>query len=264
MEQKGLFTEKIDNVNPDLDKKLTVVEKIYREGLSLADFERYWKWGYVEDFIYQNRKKICIGDVKRLIEFGKEFRDLKGPERNIIEESFFSMLRSIVSTFHNVNVFDCIGDQLPIRKAEIDTIKGKRITGRMHVFFEIEKFAVDSYRYKRSRDSFGGQRRAFVLEILSHLRNYFKDTKGFELAVESLKSKSRTELNSAFDFLREYYLSRETEPESKIIEQLYKIVDRTDRITIASGALSVLVDTGAICETTASDRLDDWKTKHYY
>jgi hypothetical protein len=247
MTQKGLLMKKIDDVTPDLDKKLNMVEKIYREGINLGTFERYWKWGDVEDFVYQNRNKLCTGDVKRLIEFGREFRDLKGPERNIIEESLFSMLRGIVSTFHNVNIFKSVRNKLPILKDEIDAIEKKRVAERFHIFLEIEKFAVDSYRYKRSRDSFGGQRRACVLGIMGHLRNFFKDTKGFELAVESLKSKSRAELNAAFDFLREYYLSLEVEPEPEIIEKLYKIVDRTDKRAIASGALSVLVDTGVIC-----------------
>ena len=199
-----------------------------------------------------------------MIKFGREFRDLKGPERNIIEESLFSMLRRITFPFHNNYIFDRVGDQLPIRKAEIGTIQGKRITERLHIFLEIETFAFDSYRYKRSRDSFAGQRRAFVLDILLQLRKYFKETSGFELAVESLKRKSRAELYSAFIFLKEYYLSLEIEPEFEIIEQLYKIVDRTDIRSVATGALSVLVDTGVICELTALDRLDDWKAKHYY
>jgi hypothetical protein len=203
-----------------------------------------------------------MGDIKRLIQFGTRFREQKGTDRNRIEESFFKILNDLVIPFHNkipVNK-----PPFPINRDEIDTIAKKKIKEKLKIFLEIEKFALDSYTYKRDRDSFGGKRRAFSLDIIKNFSNYFQCPEGLELAKKSLKSKGSDELCSAFEFLKEYYLTREIDMEDEVHEQLIKISEKTKSRSMAVGALSVLVDTDQISEFEALDRIDDWKQKNYY
>ncbi|MCK4762523.1 MAG: hypothetical protein KAW12_10035 [Candidatus Aminicenantes bacterium] len=200
------------------------------------------------------------GCIRRVLCF---FSKLKGPERNTVEEAFFSSLKFIAASSYNDLIFDSIEDKLPINRDEAATIGDERVKNRLKIFLEIEEFTIESYKYKRSRDSFGGQRRASALEINMFLLDYFKDSRGFELAAASLLGKSRAELNTAFDFFRKYYLSRELEPDEEIICRLQDIVDRTKIKTIAVGALSVLVDTGVVSEDTSIFDLEDEGEDYY-
>jgi hypothetical protein len=260
MIQKKLLKEENENASSKLDKMLNRVEKSYQNKLKFDDFEIYRKWFEVEKYCFQN--ELAMGDIKRLIQFGTRFRELKGTDRNRIEESFFKILNDLVIPFHNkipVNK-----PPFPINRDEIDTIAKKKIKEKLEIFLELEKFAFDSYTYKRDRDSFGGKRRAFSLEIIKNFSNYFQCPEGLELAKKSLKSKGRDELCSAFEFLKEYYLTREIDMEDEVHEQLIKISEKTKSRSMAVGALSVLVDTDQISEFEALNKIDDWKQKNYY
>ena len=44
---------------------------------------------------------------------------------------------------------------------------------------------------------------------------------------------------------------------------LLMVVDKTDRRSVAAGALQALIDAGVMCEGAALNRIDDWKDEHY-
>jgi hypothetical protein len=170
MKQKKLIPDEIENVSPHLDKMLYRIEKIYQNNLSINDVEVYRKWWHVEDYFRKNQ--ITMEDIKRLIQFGGRFREMKGPGRNRIEESFFNILIRVLFPINNTIPYD--EPPFPINRDEIDKITEKKIRELLRVFLEIEKFAIDSYHYQKARDSFGGKRRGFALEIAKYFLNYFQ------------------------------------------------------------------------------------------
>lgn len=262
MEQKELFTEKIENVSPQLNKILNEIERIYQSKIPMEEFEIWRKWDEIPAFFYKNFKKIKKVDIERLLLFGTRFRSFKGTDRNRIEEEFFT--RILLRLYYwNYKYLKNVVPSL-IMKKEIKELSKKKAKEIMEIFLELEKFALGSYEYKRSRDSFGGKRRGYSLDMSRELLNYFKDSKGLELAVRSLKSKSRDELYAAFEFLKEYYISRKKEIEPELYDLLIKIPEKTNSRSVAVGALSVLVDTENIGELHALDIIDDWKQRNYY
>jgi hypothetical protein len=269
MKQKTLFSKEDENeaFSPKLDKWLYQVEEFYQEKLNVDEWYVYRKWGDVERFFLDREfldRELTMGNIRRLLQFGTRFRDIRGSGRNRIEEHFFKLLCSLIWPHHTQIPVE--EPPFPIDRNEIDSItkKKSKLKSKLEIFLEIEKFAVDSYHYKRERDSFGGSRRAFSLNVLMDILSYFKDSEGPELAKKSLKSKSRVELHAAFDFLKRYYISRELDVEEDVNEQLIKISEKTRYRDIAVGALSVLVDTNMIDEFEALYKIDEWKEKNYY
>lgn len=264
MKQRTLFSKEVENeaFSPKLDKLLYQVEEFYQGKLNVYQWYIHRKWRDVERFFFDS--ELTMGNVRHLIQFGTRFRDIKGSGRNRIEENFFNLLYSLIWPLHTQIPVE--KPPFPIDRNEIDSItkRKSKLKSQLKIFLEIEKFAIDSYHYKRERDSFGGNRRAFSLNIFMDILRYFKDSEGLELAKRSLKSKSRVELHAAFELLKRYYISRELDVDEDVYIQLIDISKKTKYRDIAVGALSVLVDTGEINEFEALDSIDEWKEKNYY
>jgi hypothetical protein len=252
----------IENFDLELDKRLRRIEVMYQSGKEV-DGERVWRlWRTLDQFLY--RHEVNMGDIKRLIRFGEASREFKGSGRNIIEEGFFDILIRTIASYHNR--IDLTKNPFPIDRGDIEKLFKSRgeLKNQLYIFLEIEKFALDSYHYKRPRDSFAGKRRTKVLEIIQHLLDYFKYSQGVELAKISLRNKGRDELNAAFELLKDYHLSREMALDIKVVEELDRIVEKTTNRSMAVGALSVMVDTGYIDEMEALFKIDEWKDKNYH
>lgn len=264
MRQRTLFSKEVENeaFSPKLDKLLYQVEGFYQGKFNVDQWYVHRKWRDVERFFFDS--ELTMGNIRRLTKFGTRFRDIKGSGRNRIEENFFNLLYSLVWPYYTKIPVE--KPPFPIDRNEIDSItKGKsKLKSKLKIFLEVEKFAIDSYHYKRERDSFGGSRRAFSLNILMDILSYFKDSEGLELAKKSLKSRSSAELHAAFELLKRYYISRELDVDEDVNIQLIDISKKTKYKDIAVGALSVLVDTDVISEFDALDSIDEWKEKIYY
>ncbi len=266
--QKELFPEEAKNANPSpkLVSLLDRIERIYEEQFELDEWEIYRKWIGVERFCSDFRKGLEHADVKRLIQFGEKFRQMKGPGRYRIEEGLFKLLYQQLYFFRRM--FNEDEFPFPIDRNEIDAAaESERKPGmkeELARFLDIETFALDSYTFKRARDSFAGNRRAFPLNLLMELIYYFKSAKGLELARKSLKNKNSTELHAAFDFLKHFYVRMDKDVEDDLYEQLIKMSEKTKKREVASGALDVLVRTGTISDWEALDRIDEWKQENGY
>lgn len=265
-EQRDLFPgeSNIENPSPKLVSLLNRIEAMYEQMEDLAEWETHGEWARVEEFCYSNRSGLMHADVKRLIQFGEKIRQLKGPGRHLIEEGVFKILYS--QLFHLHKQFDTEDSPFPIKREELGHIfeGNSELKEKMAAFLDIEAFAYDSYEFKRVRDSYAGNRRALSLNLLMELLYYFESSKSMELAKRSLKNKGSAVLNAAFEFLRNFYVSRDRDIEDDLVEQLIKISETTKKRSIAIGALSVLVDTGMISEMHAVEMMSDWKEKNYY
>ena len=83
-----------------------------------------------------------------------------------------------------------------------------------------------------------------------------------ELARQTVK-KSRADALGALSFLEAYLGERKETPDQDLKEALLGYAKRTSRRGLATAALNVLVETGAIHEGDALDRIDTWKTEHW-
>jgi hypothetical protein len=124
-------------------------------------------------------------------------------------------------------------------------------------------YASECLAYAKPRDASNGQRRSLAFEILAQAGGLIDLPEVVALARRSLRKVNGREVRGAFVFLREHYASRDQAPEDPIIEALLALSEATDSRTNASGALSVLVETGAMSESEALGRMDDWKDSHW-
>jgi len=206
MNQKKLFSDDLKNAlpSPKIDKILNEIETIYQSKIKMDEFEICRKWDEIGNSFYNH--KMTVGDIKRLIQFGIKLRDFKGTDRNRIERDFFTLLKSVLTPFFSR--IEGGKHPFPIKREKIETIGEKEVIEKLLLFLEIEKFAIDSYKYKRDRDSFAGKRRAFSIELIGNFLNYFQSSQGLQLVVQSLKSKSKAEVESASEILNYYCRTR--------------------------------------------------------
>jgi hypothetical protein len=83
-----------------------------------------------------------------------------------------------------------------------------------------------------------------------------------ELARQTIKT-GGADAMGAIAFLEAYFNARKESPDADLKTALLGFARRTDRRGLATAALNVLVETGAIGEMEACDRIDDWKTEHW-
>jgi hypothetical protein len=60
----------------------------------------------------------------------------------------------------------------------------------------------------------------------------------------------------------EQFQDRDEVPDDELVEALLGVAERTRSRSIAVGALNFLVETGAISEFQALDRMDAWKERN--
>lgn len=134
---------------------------------------------------------------------------------------------------------------------------------RLQVLRDLHDFALACFAFKRPRDSFGGKRRGYAYEILGHVGRMADLPDVVTMARQSLKKAKSVESRQAADFLKQYFTARDIVPDDTIIDELLSLAATADSRSTVFGALNALVETGAISESEAISRLDDWKTKQY-
>lgn len=124
------------------------------------------------------------------------------------------------------------------------------------------EFARNCFAYSRPHDNFGGKRRSLAFEILGMAGEMLDLPDVVELARQTVK-KGRADALGAISFLEQYLGSRGEQPDGDQKAGLLAYANRTPRRGLAVAALNMLVETGAIGEMTACDRMDKWKAKHW-
>ncbi|MGB1241667.1 MAG: hypothetical protein ACPG49_04045, partial [Chitinophagales bacterium] len=142
----------------------------------------------------------------------------------------------------------------------------KRTGGTLNgdVANKLVKFAQEIYQIKISREAFAGKRRAYAVEIIGRLALRFSDVpEFFEMAKQSLKSKSKPEFLGAIEALEMYCEEREESIDDEIIKILDKRILKTKHRSEAVGALNLQIKAGVIDEFDALSEIDKWKEKNY-
>ena len=131
----------------------------------------------------------------------------------------------------------------------------------LRVLKELHDFALACFQFKRPRDSFGGTRRALAFEILGRVSWAVDLPEVVPMARQALMKTTSVESRQASEFLQEYFAERDLALDDAMIEELLSLAESTNSRTTAYGALNALVETGAISEFEAMDRMDNWKSR---
>jgi hypothetical protein len=186
-------------------------------------------------------------------------RESSGPGKCSAEEELMKRLHSVA--------WECVGW---LRKSGM-TPETSRTTGLWSpdqdlqplcaVLLTLLEFAKECFEYTRPRDNFGGRRRSLAFEIFEAAGDVFDLPEAVELARQTIK-KGRADALGATAFLEAYFRARKESPDADLQSALLGFAKRTHRRGLATAALNVLVETGAIGEMEACDRIDEWKTEH--
>jgi len=82
------------------------------------------------------------------------------------------------------------------------------------------------------------------------------------IARSIVRSGDGKDFHGAIEFLLERFQDRDEAPDDDLVESLLGVAERTRSRSIAFGALNLLVETGAISEFQALDRMDEWKERN--
>lgn len=209
-----------------------------------ADALRRAAWG-VDRFV-----RAIASDpdgTKSLIDTVRAVRDSKVPGSRVTEAL---LMQSLAST-----AYESIGgltEENPAPDADL----------RREVLRELAGYAVDCLGFRRSRDSFGGRRRSIAFEILAWAAPHVEVREAVEIALSIVRSGDGNGLRDAIDFLLERFQDRGEVPDDDLVKTLLGVAERTRSRSIAFGALNFLVETGAINEFQALDRMDTWKERN--
>jgi hypothetical protein len=124
------------------------------------------------------------------------------------------------------------------------------------------EFARECFAYSRPHDNFGGKRRSLAFEILGMAGEMLDLPDVVALARQAVK-KGRADALGAIGFLEQCLGARKESPDGGMRAALLAYAKRTRRRGLAVAALNMLVETGAIGEGEACDRMDDWKSEHW-
>ncbi|MGE3310916.1 MAG: hypothetical protein AB7O66_13180 [Limisphaerales bacterium] len=191
-----------------------------------------------------------IGDPERtraLIATVRAVRDSPGPGSTVAETRLMQSLGSIA--------FECIGGltkRSPAPDAEL----------RREVLRELAGYAVECLGFRRRRDSFGGRRRSIAFEILAWAAPHVEVSEAVRIARSIVQSGDGNDFHGAIEFLLEQFQDRDEAPDEELVGALFGVAERTRSRSIAVGALNFLVETGAINELQALDRIDEWKERN--
>ena len=132
----------------------------------------------------------------------------------------------------------------------------------LEVLREVHDFALACFQFKRPRDSFGGTRRGLAFGILRNVGRAVDLPEVVSMARQALRKTKSAVGRQASEFLNEYFTERDFPPDDAMIDELLSLAEATDSRSTALSALHTLVETGAISEFEAWDRLDDWTSRH--
>ena len=198
--------------------------------------------------------------VKSLLETVRVVRESSGPGKCTAEEELMNHLQRIG--------WNCVGwlQESGLTPAPHGTVglqaSDPELQPLCDVVILLVEFARECFVYSRPRDNFGGKRRSQAFEILGTVGDIVELPDVVELARQTIK-KGRADAQGATAFLEAYFRARKESPDADLENALLGFAKRTKRRGLAVGALNVLVETGAIHEWEACDRIDDWKTEHW-
>lgn len=209
-----------------------------------ADALRRAAWG-VDRFV-----RAIASDPDRttaLIDTVRAVRDSPGPGSTVAEARLMQSLASIA--------YECIGglpEESPAPDADL----------RREVLRGLAGYAVECLGFRRPRDSFGGRRRSIAFEVLAWAAPHVEVREAVEIALSIVRSGDGNDFRDAIDFLLEQFQDRGEAPDDDLVKTLLGVAERTRSRSIAFGALNFLVETGAIDELQALDRMDAWKERN--
>lgn len=202
--------------------------------------------------------------LRQLLEFGRAVRSSGVPGRHHAERELLGTLSWITGLCkaHDDETETDEKDETEPPGFETERRTKPLSAAQMEVFLELRDYALDCLVFKRSRDSFSGQRRALAYEILGEVgrRDDLPDV--VLRARKQLQEPDAVETRAAADFLLEYYSARDLPIDDEIVAELLAMSERTSSRTNIFGALNALVETGVIGEMEALGRMDDWKDRH--
>ncbi len=198
--------------------------------------------------------------VKALLETVRVVRESSGPGKCTAEEELLNHLQRIG--------WNCVSwlEESGLTPAPHGTVglqaSDPELQHLCDVVTILLEFARECFAYSRPFDNFGGKRRTLAFEIFGTV-GYIVDLPDVvELARQTIK-KGRADAQGATAFLEAYFRARKESPDAELKTTLLGFAKRAKRRGLAVGALNVLVETGAIHEWEACDRIDDWKTEHW-
>lgn len=130
--------------------------------------------------------------------------------------------------------------------------------------FQFIEFAKKLLAIKIPRESFSGTRKAYAIDLLGNLADYFEFPEFMEIAKKALKEKSKRQFYETIQALEMYFTKRGTQPDEEILKYLGKRFAKAKTRSEAVGCLSFQVNTGVMSEFEALDRIDEWKEMNYY
>ncbi len=186
--------------------------------------------------------------TQALIDTARAVRDSPGPGSTVAEGRLMQALTSIA-------FWDGGGaPNVPPPEAETER--------RLEVLRELAAYALECLAFRRPRDAFGGRRRSIAFEILTDADPHVDLPEAVRVARSIACSASGDDCRGALDFLKARFERRGEEPDEELVEGLLRVADQARSRSIVFGALDLLVETGAISEFQALDRMDAWKERN--
>ncbi len=198
--------------------------------------------------------------VESLLATARALRESSGPGKCTAEEELLKQLRWIgrgcAGCLKESGLTPAPGGTAGLQSSD------PQLQPLCAVVILLADFARECFAFSRPRDNFGGQRRTLAFEILETLVPILDLPDAVELARRTIK-KGRADALGATNFLESYFDARKQRPDADLENALLAYSKRATRRGLAAGALSVLVETGAIGEMEACDRMDDWKAENW-
>ena len=196
--------------------------------------------------------------VRQLVETTFAVRGTTGAGRTVAEEKMMDCLAAVArqcgsdleaAGVKNLASLEAVGQVPPAAQPALETLR--LLCG----------YALDCLAYLQPRDSNGGRRRSSAFEILASAGRFVDQPEVLTLALKNLGKANSPQVYGVFRFLTDYFVSRDAEPDERVIDRLLALVKATRSRSIACGALNVLVETGVFDELSALSYMDEWKEK---
>jgi hypothetical protein len=124
-------------------------------------------------------------------------------------------------------------------------------------------FAQACLEFTRPHDPFSGKRRALAFELLTCAGRVFNVEPMVDPARRIIRKSRGADAYGAAEFLQAHYLRQKIRPPKEVVDELLALAERANSRSTAIAALNALVETGAISDFEACDRMDEWKSAHY-
>lgn len=184
--------------------------------------------------------------TRALIDTVRAFRDSPGRGGNVAEANLMQTLGSVAFWVR-------------VGQSDASPSEAKK---QLEVLRELASYALECLAFRRPRDAFAADRRSIAFKILTDALPRVDLPEAVRVARSIALSASGDDCRGALDFLKARLERQGEQPDEELVDGLLRVADRTKSHSIAFGALDLLVDTGAISELGALDRMDEWKERN--